>query len=215
MSNELIPVNAGIQKYDDAAFELAIKSSNAYLDRLQLLTSNSELCKAGEFPVNNFALVVGQSHKDLGKEVDAIILAWRPKAVEFGETPVTIYDPQSDAFISIAERSADKDSSCMYGIEFLLWLPNVGDGKFVTMFCGSKSARKEAQNIKMFTGHGVTWISKKIQTAKFTWFVASVRECSSITNVPTPDQYTPVVEAFNNPPEAAAPELAPEVGRER
>lgn len=215
MNNELIPVNAGLQKYDDKAFELATRSSNAYLDRIQLMTSNSEVCKAGEFPVNHYALIVGQSHKDIGKELDAIILAWRPKAVEFGDNPVTIYDPESDAFIEIAERSAEKDSNCMYGIEFLLWLPNIGEGKFATFFAGSKSARKEAENIKQFTGHGVTFISKKIETAKYTWFIATVRECSSITNVPTSEQYLPVVEAFNNPPENQVEAAPADSGRER
>lgn len=211
MSNELIPVS-GMQKYDDKAFELANKSANTYLDRLQFMTSNSEKCKSGEFPINNFARVASQVYKDLGKEVDAIILAWRPKAVELGDSPVTSYDPESEVYLDIAERSNDQNSGCMYGTEFLLWLPN--ENVFVTFYATGKTGRKEASHIRQFVGHGVTFIGKKCENSKYTWYTASVRECNSITNIPTADQYSPIVDKFNNPPENEV-EVAPEGTRER
>lgn len=195
-----------VQKYDDKAFESAA-AGGKYLPRLSLLTSNSKACKAGEFPVNNYALTTGDINVDLGKEVDVLVIAWRPKAIEMGEAVITVYDTNSPEWTRISEKSETKDSGCMYGPEFLVYVPS--KKKFATFFLGSKSSRKEAPAVKAFLQGAATLKSKKIETPKYTWFCPQAVACSTPFDIPAMEDIKAELEKFNNPP-AQEVEKAPE-----
>ena len=47
---------SAVEKYDDDQFALATKAGD-WLQRLQLMTANSEKCKRGEFAINHYAPV--------------------------------------------------------------------------------------------------------------------------------------------------------------
>ena len=49
-------IGSGVQKYDDDTFKEVV-TSGGYLARLQLMTSQSNKCKSGDFPINHYALV--------------------------------------------------------------------------------------------------------------------------------------------------------------
>ena len=66
--------------FADEAFDASTKSGN-YLARMQLMTANSEKCKGGDFPINHYALVTGSNMVDIGKDVDVLVISWRPKAI--------------------------------------------------------------------------------------------------------------------------------------
>lgn len=188
-------------KYDDSDFSDVSKSGGDFLPRLQLMTGTSEKCKAGEFPVNNYALVEGQNFTDLGKNVDVAILSWRPKALEIGEVIISRYDPKDSEFQRIMEKSNTPKSGCMFGPEFLIYVGSVG--RFATFFCSSKSARREAPNIKnLMVGLG-TLGSQKIEKGKYTWYSPQVRACSTpLAEMPTVVELQEQVEKFNNPQES-------------
>lgn len=212
MSDALINVSTNWSEED---FAIASTSGAEFLPRIQLMSSNSEKCKAGEFPVNNFALIDGEEYKDIGKEVDAVLITRRPKAIEFGEQPLSSYDPRSELFESISARAAEKDSGCMYGTEYLLWLP--AQKVFATFFYGSASARRECKTVNQFVGHGVTFKAKKISTAKYTWFIPTCVECTSLTSndLPEEDKINSETDRFINPPAPPKIEMAEEAPTDR
>lgn len=200
MSNTLINSEAlggQIQKYDDKAFEAVVTSGN-YLPRLQLMTSQSEKCKEGAFPINNYALVVGEIFHDLGKEVDILVICFRPKAIEIGDAVITVFDQNSEEFKRIVAKSELPNSGCMYGPEFLVYVPS--QKKFATFFMGSKSARKEAPAVRALLQAAATLKSKKISTSQHTWFAPQAVPCSTPFELPNMDDLKKEVEKFNNPP---------------
>jgi hypothetical protein len=212
---DLITLDANqVSKYDDKAFD-ATSAGGKYLPRLQLMTSNSEKCKCGEFPINSYALVIGETYHDLGKEVDCLVIAWRPKAIEMGDAVITIHDHTDPEYARIVAKSEEKDSGCMHGPEFLMWVPS--KEKFATFFLGSKSGRKEAPAIRALLRQAATLKSKKIETPKYTWYAPQATPCSTPFKMPEMSDVMIEVEKFNNPPKSEvekAPE-APAEGRAR
>lgn len=199
-----------VQKFSDQDFE-AMKTSS-FLPRLQLMTANSEKCKSGDFPTNNYALVRDQEYGDLGKSVDVLVIAWRPKAMSIGDAIVSSHDPNSDQFKDIQERAEQPNSGCMWGYEFLMWVPS--RKAFVAFYCGSKSARREAPHIKARMGKAATLSSKKVEKGKFTWFTAKVSDCSTPFEMPAKEKFLAEVEKFNNPPKQTI-ETAQDAGDQR
>jgi hypothetical protein len=191
--------NTEVSKYSDEDFD-ALKSSS-FLPRVQLMSSASTKCKQGEFPVNHYALVSGSEFNDLGAEVDVLVLGWRPKALEIDDEIITVYNPKDPEFQRIQERSEEKDSGCMWGYEFLLWAGEVG--RFATFFMGSKSARREAPNVRGLINRAATLRSKFIETKKYSWQAPQVVACSTPMRMPSRSQLETELEKFNNPPQSS------------
>ena len=183
----------------DEAFLAATKTGD-WLPRLQLMTANSEKVKSGEFPMNSFALVVGQTMQNLGKELDVLVCAWRPKAIEMGDEVITVFDISNPEFIRIQEKSAEKESGCMYGPEFLVWIP--GAKKFATYFLGSKSSRREAPGVKARMLKAATLKSHTVKTAKYTWQVPIATPCSTPFEMPDEEDLHDEMQKFANPPKS-------------
>jgi hypothetical protein len=216
--NSLIDMSAiggQVQKYNDKAFEAAAGSS--YLPYVNLMTSQSDECKMAKFPINHFALHASGDPVDLGGEVDLLPIAWRPKAMDIsGKAMIVSYDQDSAEFKGIMTRSAVANSKCMYGIEFLCWLPK--QTRFITFYFSSKSSRKEAPGMKSRIGKACTVKPKLCQTSEYTWFVPTVFDCNVPFDLPTMEDIKDEVEKFNNPPKSLiekAPETPAEGGRER
>lgn len=208
MSKDLVTLPKGTPPapYDEDAFEKSTKSGD-WLPRLQLMTSNSNECKGGKFPINHYALILDQNFTDLGKAVDVLLIEWRPKAMEIDEQVYTIYDPEHADFIRIQEQSNVRDSGCMYGPEFLVWIPSAK--KFATFFMGSKSSRREAKAVRALLRNAGTLKSKEIVTKKFTWWSPIIESCAGAFDMPDDDAVLEQHTKFVNPPEPGI-EMAPE-----
>jgi len=194
------------EKYSEEDFDIV--AAPAWLPRLQLMSSNSEKCKKGEFPVNHYALVVGQTFNDLGTEVDALNLAWRPRAMDLsGDNIVTVYDPKSKEFQDIVARSAEQNSGCMYGVEFLLYIPSAKT--FAGFFMGSKTARNEAPNVKAKMHEPITLKHQIIENKRYSWAGPIVVSCTTPFEIPPKELILAEVHKFQNPPEREV-ELADE-----
>ena len=183
-------------KFSDDDFAAAA-SSGSYFPRLQLMTSNSKQCKNGEFPINHFALVVDQTFTDLGDEVDILVLSWRPKAIDIGDEIISVFDPNADEFKRIQQEAENPNSGCMFGPEYLVYIPQVE--KFATFFMGSKTMRREAPNVKARIKKAGTLKAGKIENKKYTWFSPQIVPCSTPFDPPAQDKLLEAVESFNNP----------------
>lgn len=187
----------------------AVASTGSYLPRLQLMTSASEKCKSGEFPMNHYARVQDGDFRDLGPEVDVLVVAWRPLAIE--ETPdggiLSFYDPTSDDFARV-QVEADKPgmNGHMYGPQFLLWVPS--QAEFMSFFMASKTARRASVGVKAqmvkSDGTGGTGMatlgSQKIEGKEFTWYGPTCRACSTPFEMPTEEECRTQMQSFANPP---------------
>ena len=201
-----LPKGGAIATQDDDAFKEATKAGD-YLPRLQLLTSNSNIVKEGKFPMNHFAIVRDQNNQDIGESVDVLIIAWRAKAIEIGEEILTSFETKDQLFKDIQDKSEEKDSGCMYGPEFLVWVPSADS--FATFFMASKSMRREAANVRGYLQKAATFKPHKISTPKYTWFSPTVHPCTSVFDIPSEEAILIEFEKFSNPP-AQTVEKAPE-----
>jgi len=199
--------------HDDSEFTAAVATGD-FLPRLQLMTANSEKCSDGSFPINHYALVSGQNHDDLGDSVVVAVLDWSPKAIEMGgDVVITVYKQDDPEFERIAAKSTQKDSGCMFGIEFLVWIPETGIQRFATFFMGSKSSRREAPNVKAQMHKLCKLVAQKIETRKYTWFAPKAEQCSDEVVLPPITEIQKQVEKFRNPPKPEI-EVAPEADAE-
>lgn len=187
-----------------------------WLPRLQLMTANSTKCKSGEFPMNHWALIVGTTYADLGKEPDLLVLGYRFKALDTsGENIISNYDPQSVEWAKIVDLADNtKDSGCMYGPEFLVYIPS--QKKFASFLMGSKSARREAPDVRARVGKAATLSCRLAEKGKNSWMVPICKQCSTPFDLPDIAEVQDQIMKFKNPP-AQEIESAPAdtSGRER
>lgn len=209
MSDETALVNVsdfGVQQYDDKVFDTIAAST--FLPRLQLMAASAELCKKGQFPVNHYALIRNKTPEDLTSEVNVLVVCWRPKALDTsGESIVSFYKVESKEFLAVQAKADVKDSGCMFGPEFLVYIPE--RKVFASFFCGSKTARNEAPNIKALVGKAATFKSVLIETKKYSWQGIKVVACNTPFELPSPEELQKVATSFMNPKESEQ-ELAEE-----
>ena len=194
---------------DDDVFSAL--AAGAFLPRVQLLTSQSKLVKKGEFEVNHYGLISSSGILDLGSEVDVWVLGCRAKALSTLDDVLYSYDIDSEIFKDIQSRVNEKDSGCMAGPEFLLYLPE--QETFATFLMASKSAIIESSAVKARMGKTVTLKSKFIETKKFAWWAPTAMSCSTPLDKPKMDELKSVLDKFKNAPEMdveLAKEEAPE-----
>src|SRR5436189_2682433 len=200
MSNEMIVPNMGVAKFADDKTFTEVASGN-FLPRLQLFGGNSEAVKESKIGMAHYGIVRDKSLTDLGKEPAILILSWRPKALEIKDGQVTsIFDPKSPEFKRIAAASELPDSGCMYGPEFLVYVPQ--EKVFCTFLMGSKTARRAAPEVKALMGRAATLKSQFIKTPKYSWHGPVVTICSTTFELPPETEMREVVQKFNNPPES-------------
>lgn len=200
---------AGLQKYTDKTFD-GVAAATKFLPRLQLFGSNSGEVKEGKILMGHFGVVTmkGQPIIDLTDTVDVLVVVWRPKALDMSEeTVISCFDVSNDLFREIAAKSDDSDSGCMFGPEFLVWIPSIE--KFATFFCGSKTARRESVNIKTLCGRAATFKSHLIKKGKFAWHGPRAFECNTPFTSPPHEELMERVDEFNNPPNKIEEKVEP------
>jgi hypothetical protein len=218
-SSEIATVNVvalqAQSRYQDEDFSGISGNRTAFLPRLQLFTSNSEQVKAGKIPLAHYGLVVGEELTDLGKEVLAIPLAWRAKAMYVKADPVLAYhDAKSAEFQDIKKKAdADSNSGNLYGPEFLVWLgPTHG---FVTFFMASKTARNSAVAVRALLplpdGRMRVGLltAEFIKTSEYSWHGPKMVVSAQSLELPAQDSLETTIADFLNPKDSVTAEAAP------
>lgn len=210
-----------ISKYgDDKVFSTL--SSGTFLPLVQLMGSNSELAKEGKIGMGRWALVRSkEDFVDLGAEANLLILGWRPKAMDTSNkgSVRAFYNPQSEEFKSVIQKSDVQNSGCFFGPEYLVYLPN--EKVFASLLMASKTARREAPNAKALiavkSNDGQIVVEKKFATLKcrliksdrYSWHGPIVTQCSTQYDLPPTEEVIEQLNKFNNPPEDDV-EVAPD-----
>ena len=212
------------------AVDLSAYATGDYLSRLQLINGQSKLVGKGLIDAGHFGIPSSDAVEDLGETVDILPLAVREKAMDLsGEVPIAVFDPASELYQDIVDRSAIKDSSCVYGPSFLVLERSTG--RFLELFMGNKSGRFEADNMSAYLPisedkakeFGVeprgpqpcTLTTEYIERPKHAWHVIKIGKCSTpFTELPDIDAIVKEVADFVTP-EADVPEVAETSGRSR
>ena len=213
----LIPTNfggdAGAMIESSEEDLLAVAGASGFHPRFQLFGSSSDACKEGKIPIAHWGLVRAKDQiEDLGNEVDILVIAGRAKALDMGgETVVTSYDMKSDTFKSIIERSGVQNSKCMYGPEFLVYIPSAGT--YATLFLCSPTARRETRSLHARLGRAATCRAQLINGKKFKWHGPIFGPCTTPFDLPPVEEITAEAQKFLAPPKTG-PELATSEGGE-
>lgn len=212
---QLVPqdmVGGALAKDEDFA---DMVTAGSYLPRLQLFGSKSDACAEGRIPIGHYGLVKDDDITDLGDEINIVIVSWRTKATQVGgDMPIIVFDAKSELFQRIKEQSTVRDSGCMYGPEFLVWVPDAET--FATYHMNSKTARREAKKMRPLIGSAATLKCRLIDppTSKYKWHGPVILPCSTPLSVPDDDKMRVQWTQFQNPPEPVVLEEAEE-GDER
>lgn len=177
---ELIPVDD--VEADNVA--LIVAKSSAYLPRIKLCQGSAKEVNSRQVARGgNYALVKSKEDvEDLGDEVPMLICAGRAKALRTGDMILSFFDPSDEEFKKIEEESKVKDSGCMYGPEYLVWLPD--QECFATLFLNSPTARRESGAVHARLRKAALLTSHLIVKPKFSWFGPVCKDCSTPFDIP-------------------------------
>lgn len=200
-----------MSKYEDKDFDSI--SGGSYLPRLMLYGSGSNAVKEEKVGIG-YSLVEGKDNFTyLGKDVDVLNITWRPKALMMGDQIIANHNPSSDEFKKIRDRADnEKDSGCMYGPEFLVWIPSLS--KFATFLMGSKTGRNEAPKMKALLKKPASLKTKLFSNKDYRWHGSEVFACSTPFEMPDSTDLFEKVTAFNNPKESEIEAVDPPAGGE-
>lgn len=153
----------------DATALAAVSTAGGFLPRLQLYGSNTKACKAGKIGIAHYGITRDKNDPDdLGKEVEVLVIAGRVKAMQFTDDAVIVnYDHKSAEYQRIAAASAEQDSGCMFGSEYLMWVPAAKT--FVSFFMASATARRAAPKVVERLGKAATLSAEYIEKGKYAW----------------------------------------------
>jgi len=212
--NELVKVD-GMPVVPVGEKEFSALVGGDWLPRLQVVDSNSKVGKKNLAKVGNYALVRSEDDVvDLTNQVDALIIHMRWTAIDTNEDSLSFsHDKESDEFQRIQEESKVSNSGCMWGPEFLVYLPSVKS--FATFFCGSATARRESKNIFKLLRKAATFKTHFIENKRYSWWGPLVTECTSPFDIPSEEEIKQEAVKFANPPKQEETEEAPADGRER
>ncbi len=198
-----------VNPYDDVYDQ--VSSAGGFLPRLQLFISASEMVKNEKIAMNHYGLVTGKDQvEDLGREVDVLLISWRPRALDASDKSNirASSDINSNLFQEIREKSGETNSGCMFGPEYLLYIPK--KPKFATVLFGSKSARNEARNAQQYIGGPCTFKSRLIKTTEYSWQAMLLTACSTPFDIPDEQTMTDVANEFLTPKEILGSEKVEE-----
>lgn len=205
MSNELTTFHVdNLPAVSDEMFgQIAEVSKGAdFLPRIQLITKgkyvDNEKIGPGHWGV---PLPGGEEIEDLGKQIDVVPFAARPKALDVSDKNAIIsnFDLNSDEFQRI--KTAPKNTGCMWGPSFLVLERNTG--KLYELFFGNASGRSEAGKLRPFlpsadSGPSPATLSIRYKkTPEYGWHVPVVNKCSEpFTNAPSGTEILAAIKKF-------------------
>lgn len=168
MSENALATLGQLQASDTTALAAA-STAGGFLPRVQLYGSKSGACTEGKIPIAHYGLTRDKDQiDDLGEQVEIVVLAGRVKAMEINKDGVLVnYDPKSDEYARIAAASDEKDSGCMFGPEYLIYVPKAQT--FATFYMASKTARRVSPDVLTRMHKAAVLSAKLIKTDKYSW----------------------------------------------
>jgi len=202
-TGDLVQIDSDLLATQEESRLAELSKGSDYLERIQLFTAGTDAVKKNNVPMNHYGIVIGkESIRDLGTEVPVLIVAFRAKALDSsGDELSACYDENAAEFERIKEESDIKDSGCMWGPEYLVYLPE--QNQFVTFFMGSKSARRDSKAVNACLRKGGLLTSYLASNKKHSWQTPTCKpNPAGITRMPDGEVLRKEVNKFLNPPKS-------------
>lgn len=219
--NELVAVSGGktLAELPDVNLELfsGLAAGGGFLPRLGLEGSNSNRVKDDQIAKGHYSLTTGKDEFfDLGEVVDCRVLSVRPKALDLQDKSNIrwSYDHNSDLYAEIKAAADSKDKeekkSRLYGLEFLLYLPDVENPahRYATLFMGNASSRMETSKFRPLMKKCATLKWAKVVKDEYRWEVIKIFPSQRKIEIEDLEEMHAIVNDFMNPTEM--PEKKPE-----
>lgn len=220
--SDLIQFQGGGHEQHEAN-ALSVMSASDFFPRLQLIQPASKAI--GRKQVKSagvYSLTKGKDEvEDLGDTVNIVVCAVRAKALRTKGMLMSIFDPKDDEFAKIKNESRVKNSGCMWGPEFLLYLPDYdgGEGLFATFFMSSPTQRRSSKSVNARIRNKATLTSKFIEDEEHGWYATECNDCvEAFANMPSAEDFAEQIKKFNDEQPTKAKTVADagtEGGRER
>lgn len=185
-----------------------VAAGSEFLPRLSLFSFSNGPFKDGKIAAGHYGFNQGNNIIDCGTEIQLIVCGIRLKALQIdGDNITAIFNKQNPEFAKIQAMSGVKDSDCLCGPEFLVYIPT--HKQFCTFYMASKTMKREAPNVKAFydQGKNITAKAQLITKGKYKWHGPVIVECSMVLSTPDHDKlYIEKAKFFG----AKDTELAPE-----
>lgn len=195
-----------------------LAGGSKYIGRVQLYSKgkaiDKQLIKSGHWgsPERGDKIV------DLGRNPDFLVLARRAKALDLSdvENISQSYDMNSAEFKRIQNESEVQDSSCSYGISFLLYSRQTES--YLEYFANGKTSRPASKDLFGFLPvdgdlanlNAVTFDSEVIETKRFTWLGPVFGKCSTPIEGMNVEIAAQQIQKFLNPPASQSGEAVSE-----
>lgn len=183
-------------------------AKGSWLPRLQLEGSNSTIVKMDKIGKGHYALHTGKDQFfDMGKNVECLVICFRPKATDLSDLKkiLTSFNHKSELYKRIAADAESKDKelkkSKMYGLEFLLYLPDGPEGKkFCTLHMGNATARFEVKNFRSVIKKPARLSVQVINNGTHVWEAIRVNPLTRDIQVGSVDELMATSQEFLHPP---------------
>ncbi len=172
-SGGLLPINTdlGIQ----------LESGNTFLPRIMLMQATSKAVQEQKAGSGTYQLVERDNVTDLGKEVHIIPIGYRATAMDTSEEGKvkSCHDVKDPEFARIQAKSAEANSGCFFGPEYLCWIPHLE--RYATFLMGSATMRNESGNLTALLkgAKAATLKCKLIKGKKNAWWGPVITPCSA------------------------------------
>lgn len=175
----------------------------------QAAVNNKQVVKGIKASGHFYHCIRKDEQIDLGKEFDALVCGSRPKAIDFRnmEKILSYYNVKDEGFQKVKDLSGTKDSGCMFGPAFLLWIPKAN--VFSEYLYANISAKNQAGITQDLMDKWVTYKHKAADNAKGAWNTFTVTPCSMKGEAPDPKRFAAVMHDWDNPPVMAEKADAP------
>lgn len=201
---------------------LSVMTASDFFPRLQLIQPASKAIGRKQVKgAGVYSLTKGKDEvEDLGETVNAVVCAVRAKALRTKGMLMSVFDPKNDEFLKIKAESSVKNSGCMWGPEFLLYLPDYGGGEglFATFFMSSPTQRRSSKSVNARLRKAAVLSAKFIDGDEHGWYATECADCvEQFAQLPEPAEFQEQIEKFLNEKPTQAKTVAPaaEGGRER
>jgi hypothetical protein len=195
----LIPVTEDLSS--DLAILAETTTSSGFLPYIQLFTTKATAVAEDKIRGGHYGLVQDGNITDLGKEINIIFIKVRARAFQKDDDGeiIVVFDKNDPEFIRIKELQENKVRGCMYGPEFLIWIP--AEETFATFFCGSATLRREARKFGLYLGgRSATLRTKLIPKGNDKWHGPVTLDCSiALSPLPSEEDVLEQINKFNNP----------------
>ena len=163
---------------------------------LRLMGSKSNEVETGLVKPGVWAVIGSDEPQVLASSIVALVVHMRYRALDYSSKPVRCTtDLKDPMYAEIEANSSVKDSDCMAGPEYLLYLPETDS--FEPYWLANKSSKFIHKKLLNAMRKAVT-LKTVFKQLKFNFWAPEVYSCDEVFEIPSDDRILAAVTAFSH-----------------